>query len=66
MKPSPSPQPARQESRKPPEAGIVKVNIDAAFREMSEAGAWDFVARDETGSFLAAAAGKMEHVRSSL
>lgn len=40
MKQSPSPQPACQESRKPPEAGIVKINIDAAFREMPEAGAW--------------------------
>ena len=32
----------------------------------SETGAWGFIARDKTGDFLAAAAGKMNHVRSAL
>ena len=40
--------------------------MDAAFHVESETGAWGFIARDETGDFLAAAAGKMNHVRSAL
>ena len=39
---------------------------DAAFHEESEAGAWVFVARNEQGTFLVAAASKMQHVRSLL
>ena len=40
--------------------------MDTAFHVDSETGAWGFIARDETSNFLAAAAGKMNHVISAL
>ncbi|XP_073363127.1 uncharacterized protein [Aegilops tauschii subsp. strangulata] len=40
--------------------------MDAAFHQEAEAGAWGFIARDEMGNFIAAAAGKLEHIRSPL
>lgn len=55
-----------QHSWEPPGSIAVKINMDAAFHVESETGAWGFVVRDETGSFLAGAAGRMEHVRSPL
>jgi hypothetical protein len=41
----------------------VKVNFDAAFQEESRSGAWGFVLRSEQGTFLASAAGTIEHVK---
>ena len=49
-----------------PQQPQVWIPLDAAFHVESETGAWGFIARDKTGDFLAAAAGKMNHVRSAL
>ncbi|KAE8797726.1 hypothetical protein D1007_27196 [Hordeum vulgare] len=45
---------------------MVKVNFDAAYKEDTGAAAWGFVVRNDNGQFLAAAAGKLEHIRSPL
>ena len=47
---------------KPP-TDKVKINFDAAFFESTREGAWGFVARSDTGQFIAAAAGKLSNVR---
>jgi ribonuclease HI len=51
---------------KRPGPGQVKINFDAAFWEPTRSGAWGFVVRDENGEFVAAAAGKLRHLRSAL
>ncbi|KAK1682547.1 hypothetical protein QYE76_043395 [Lolium multiflorum] len=51
---------------KRPSPGQVKINFDAAFWEPTHSGAWGFVVRDENGEFVAAAAGKLRHLRSAL
>jgi ribonuclease HI len=43
----------------------VKINFDAAFWEPANQGASGFVVRDENGEFIAAAAGKLRHLRSA-
>jgi ribonuclease HI len=45
---------------------LVKVNFDASFIENTKTGAWGFVARDDIGEFIAAAAGKLRHIGSAL
>lgn len=50
----------------PPPSAMVKLNFDAAYNGETGAAAWGFVARDESGQFLAAATGKLEYVRSPL
>jgi hypothetical protein len=49
-----------------PPTNCVKINFDASFLENSKIGAWGFVARADTGDFIAAAAGKLKHVRHAL
>jgi ribonuclease HI len=44
----------------------VKVNVDASYWEPSKTGSWGFVVRDDKGEFVAAAAGKLRHLRSAL
>ena len=61
-----TPQPQQPQVWIPPATNLIKINMDATFDVESETGAWGFIARDETGDFLAAAAGKMNHVRSAL
>ena len=51
---------------KKPQASWVKMNFDAAFSEQRKDGAWGFVARDDSGEFIAAAAGKLRHLRDAL
>jgi hypothetical protein len=45
---------------------LVKVNFDASFIENTKTGVWGFVARDDTGYFIAAATGKLRHIGSAL
>ncbi|KAM0915505.1 hypothetical protein ACQ4PT_010803 [Festuca glaucescens] len=45
---------------------FTKVNFDAAFLESTGSGAWGFVARTDAGDFIAAAAGKLRHLRDAL
>jgi hypothetical protein len=45
---------------------VVKVNFDAAFLDNIKAGAWGFVASLNKGDFVAAAAGKLQYIRSTL
>ena len=61
-----TPQPQLPQVWIPPATKLIKINMDAAFHVESETGAWGFIARNEAGDFLAAAAGKMNHVRSAL
>ena len=61
-----TPQPQQPQVWIPPARNLIKINADADFHVESETGAWGFIARDEAGDFLAAAAGKMNHVRSAL
>ena len=49
-----------------PAPNHVKVNFDAAFRETTGDGAWGFVARADDGEFIAAAAGKLKHLKDAL
>jgi ribonuclease HI len=49
-----------------PMPNVVKVNFDAAFLDNIKAGAWGFVVRSDTGDFVAAAAGKLQYIRSAL
>jgi hypothetical protein len=49
-----------------PNLDQVKVNVDAAYWEPRATGAWGFIVRDYKGEFVAAAAGKLRHLRSAL
>jgi hypothetical protein len=49
-----------------PKENFTKVNFDAAFLESTGLGAWGFVARTDAGDFIAAAAGKLRHLRDAL
>jgi hypothetical protein len=51
---------------KKPDRDQVKINMDADFWEPLGSGAWGFIARDDRGEFVAAAAGKLRHLRSAL
>uniref|UniRef100_A0ACD5WHE3 Uncharacterized protein n=1 Tax=Avena sativa TaxID=4498 RepID=A0ACD5WHE3_AVESA len=51
---------------KKPGLDQVKVNFDVAFWEPLHEGAWGFVVRDDKGEFIAAAIGKLRHLRSAL
>jgi hypothetical protein len=56
----------RDSRRMKPGPSLVKVNVDAAFWEPLRTGSWGFIARDGNGEFVAAAAGKLRHLRSAL
>ena len=49
-----------------PPVGRVKINFDAAFIESTREGSWGFVARTDTGQFVAAASGKLNNVKDAL
>jgi phage tail protein X len=49
-----------------PVENCVKVNFDAAFQANTGLGAWGFIARSDTGNFITAVAGKLQHLRSAL
>lgn len=49
-----------------PSEGFVKVNLDAAFYAELGRGAWGCVARTSQGEFIAACAGKLDHLASPL
>jgi ribonuclease HI len=49
-----------------PPPGYIKVNSDASYFCEKGDGAFGFVVRDENGVFLAAGAGKLDHLRSAL
>jgi ribonuclease HI len=49
-----------------PKPNFVKVNFDASYIDSTKSGAWGFIARSETGEFVAAAAGKLQYLRSAL
>ena len=60
------PEPPDKRWWRKPARDHVKVNFDAAFWEPSGTGAWGFVVRNEEGEFVAAAAGKLRHLRNAL
>lgn len=51
--------------QKPP-SDFVKINFDAAYSNNTGSGAWGCVARSDQGEFLAAAAGKLDHLTGPL
>jgi ribonuclease HI len=42
------------------------VNVDASYCQETHRGAWDFIARVDDGSFVAAGTGAMNHLTSAL
>jgi hypothetical protein len=55
-----------QSKWEPPPSGFVKVNFDASFIPELKNGSYGYVIRAEDGEFLAAGAGKLNHLRSAL
>jgi hypothetical protein len=49
-----------------PMQNIVKSNFDATFVDNIKAGGWRFNAHSDIGEFVAAAAGKLQFIRSML
>lgn len=60
--------PSRRSQRvwQPPHSGVYKINCDGAYVKETRAGGWGCMIRDHKGEFLAACAGRLEHVSSEL
>jgi ribonuclease HI len=58
--------PSKSSLWKRPAIGNVKINFDAAYHKDSGDGGWGFVARSDTGDFIAAGAGRLKYLRSAL
>jgi hypothetical protein len=62
---SASVQPSNEAWQLPP-SNYIKVNFDVTFYEQMHGCAWGFIAGADDGSFVAAGAGRLNHLRSAL